>query len=73
MEAYMPKETMTPKERWLPFCAVKSPTGCPWITGLRRFSAKLIKHLGFSRKSERQMVEELTVRQATHAAPRRGL
>ncbi len=57
----MPKETMTPKERWLAVLRREKPDRVPmdyWSTP--EFSAKLIKHLGFSRKSERQMVEELT-------------
>jgi uroporphyrinogen decarboxylase len=57
----MPKETMTPKERWLAVLRREKPDRVPmdyWSTP--EFSAKLIKHLGFSRKSERKLVEELT-------------
>lgn len=56
----MPKETMSPKERWLAVLQREKPDRVPmdyWSTP--EFSAKLIKHLGFSRKSEQQLVEEL--------------
>ena len=57
----MPKETMTPKERWLAVLRREKPDRVPmdyWSTP--EFSAKLIRHLGFSHKSESQLIDELT-------------
>src|SRR5512135_1842202 len=56
----MPHERMTPRERWLAVLKRQEPDRIPmdyWSTP--EFSAKLIRHLGLSKKSERRMVEEL--------------
>ncbi len=56
----MPKETMTPRERWLAVLTRQKPDRVPmdyWSTP--EFSAKLIRHLGLSRQSERRLVEAL--------------
>jgi uroporphyrinogen decarboxylase len=57
----MPKETMTPKERWLAVLRRENPDRVPmdyWSTP--EFSARLITQLGFSRRSERDLVNALT-------------
>ena len=57
----MNKETMSPKERWLAVLSRQTPDRVPmdyWSTP--EFSAKLIKHLGLSRKSEAELVRDLT-------------
>lgn len=57
----MPKETMTPKERWLAVLRRETPDRTPmdyWSTP--EFSAKLVKHMGFSRSSEKQLIQDLT-------------
>jgi uroporphyrinogen decarboxylase len=57
----MPKETMTPKERWLAVLRREKPDRVPmdyWSTP--EFSAKLIKHLGYGQKSEKELVQALT-------------
>jgi len=56
----MPKETMTPRERWLAVLNRQKPDRVPmdyWSTP--EFSAKLIRHLGLSRKSQKKLVEDL--------------
>jgi len=56
----MPKETMTPRERWLAVLTRQQPDRVPmdyWATP--EATAKLIKHLGLSSKSERQIVADL--------------
>jgi uroporphyrinogen decarboxylase len=56
----MPKETMTPKERWLAVLNRQKPDRVPmdyWATP--EATAKLIKHLGLSRKSEQALIAEL--------------
>jgi uroporphyrinogen decarboxylase len=55
----MPKESMTPKERWLAVLHRQQPDRVPmdyWSTP--EASARLIKHLGFSQKSERELVRD---------------
>ena len=57
----MPKETLTPKERWLAVLHREKPDRVPmdyWATP--EASAKLIKHLSLSLKGEAQLVQELT-------------
>ncbi len=57
----MRRETMTPKERWLAVLARQTPDRVPmdyWATP--EFSAKLIRHLGFSRKSEAALTAMLS-------------
>jgi uroporphyrinogen decarboxylase len=52
---------MTPKERWLAVLARQTPDRVPmdyWATP--EFSAKLIRHLGFSRKSEAALTAMLS-------------
>lgn len=56
----MPKEWMTPKERWLAVLRREKPDRVPmdyWSTP--EFSAKLIRHLGTSAKPERELVAAL--------------
>jgi uroporphyrinogen decarboxylase len=56
----MPKETMTPKERWLAVLRREKPDRVPmdyWSTP--EFSAKLIRHLGLSKKSQKRLEAEL--------------
>ncbi len=56
----MPKETMTPRERWLAVLTRQVPDRVPmdyWATP--EATAKLIKHLGFSRRSERQLTADM--------------
>jgi uroporphyrinogen decarboxylase len=56
----MPHETMTPRERWLAVLNRQTPDRVPmdyWSTP--EFSAKLIRHLGLSRKSHQQLVTDL--------------
>jgi hypothetical protein len=56
----MPKETMTPRERWLAVMNRQKPDRVPmdfWTTP--EFAARLIHHLGFSRLSEKRLVTEL--------------
>jgi len=56
----MPKETMTPRERWLAVLTRRTPDRVPmdyWATP--EATAKLIEHLGLSRKSERQLVSDM--------------
>jgi uroporphyrinogen decarboxylase len=58
----MPKESMTPKERWLAVLHREKPDRAPmdyWSTP--EASARLIKHLGFSQKSERELVKDLNM------------
>ena len=58
----MPHETMTPRERWLAVFTRQKPDRVPmdyWATP--EFSAKLIRHLGLSSKSERELAEGLNV------------
>ena len=53
----MPKETMTPRERWLAVFQRQKPDRVPmdyWSTP--EFSAKLIQHMGLSRRSYKQLV-----------------
>jgi uroporphyrinogen decarboxylase len=55
----MPKESMTPKERWLAVLHRQQPDRVPmdyWSTP--EASARLIKHLGFSQKSEAELVKD---------------
>jgi uroporphyrinogen decarboxylase len=57
----MPQETMTPRERWLAVLTRQAPDRVPmdyWSTP--EFSAKLIRCLGLSKKSERRLVDGLT-------------
>ena len=57
----MKKESMSPKERWLAVLSRQTPDRVPmdyWSTP--EFSAKLIKHLGLSQKSEAELVDDLT-------------
>lgn len=57
----MPKETMTPRERWMAVFKREQPDRVPmdyWSTP--EFSAKLIHHMGLSRLSHKQLVEQLT-------------
>ena len=57
----MKKEAMSPKERWLAVLSRQTPDRVPmdyWSTP--EFSAKLIKHLGLSLKSETELVKDLT-------------
>jgi len=56
----MPKETMTPRERWLAVFKRETPDRVPmdyWSTP--EFSAKLIRHMGLSRLSHKRLVELL--------------
>jgi uroporphyrinogen decarboxylase len=56
----MPKETMTPRERWLAVLTRQTPDRVPmdyWATP--EASAKLIKHLGLSHASEAELVAAL--------------
>jgi uroporphyrinogen decarboxylase len=56
----MPKESMTPKERWLAVLNRQKPDRVPmdyWATP--EASARLIKHLGLSLKSEKELVWDL--------------
>jgi uroporphyrinogen decarboxylase len=56
----MPRETMTPRERWLAVLTRRKPDRVPmdyWSTP--EFSASLIRHLGLSRKSHRGLVDML--------------
>ena len=55
----MPKEYMTPKERWLAVLNRQKPDRVPmdyWATP--EASARLIKHLGLSSKSEQELVKD---------------
>lgn len=54
----MPKETMTPRERWLAVLNRQTPDRIPmdyWSTP--EFSAKLIRHLGFTKTSYTKLVD----------------
>jgi len=56
----MPKETMTPRERWLAVLTRQQPDRVPmdyWATP--EATAKLIKHLGLSRESEARLAANL--------------
>ena len=56
----MPRETMTPRERWLAVLNRQTPDRIPmdyWSTP--EFSAKLIRHLGLSRLSQNRLVKLL--------------
>ena len=56
----MPKETMTPRERWLAVLTHQQPDRVPmdyWATP--EATAKLIKYLGLSHQSDRALVAEL--------------
>jgi len=56
----MPRETMTPRERWLAVLTRRKPDRVPmdyWSTP--EFSASLIRHLGLSRRSQRVLVDML--------------
>ncbi len=56
----MQKETMTPRQRWLAVLKRQPPDRVPmdyWSTP--EFSASLIRHLGQSRKSHKQLVDML--------------
>ncbi|MGD0006478.1 MAG: uroporphyrinogen decarboxylase family protein [Anaerolineaceae bacterium] len=58
----MRKESMTPKERWLAVLHREKPDRAPmdyWSTP--EASARLIKHLGFSQKSEGELVKDLNM------------
>ena len=58
----MPKESMTPKERWLAVLHREKPDRVPmdyWSTP--EASARLIKHLGFSQKSEAELVKDFDI------------
>lgn len=57
----MPKETMTPKERWLAVLRRETPDRVPmdyWSTP--EFSARLIRHLGLSERSEASLANDLS-------------
>ncbi len=56
----MPHETMTPRERWLAVLNRQAPDRVPmdyWSTP--EFSARLIRHLGLSRKSHKKLAADL--------------
>ena len=56
----MPRETMTPRDRWLAVLTRRKPDRVPmdyWSTP--EFSASLIRHLGLSRRSQRVLVDML--------------
>jgi uroporphyrinogen decarboxylase len=56
----MTPETMTPRERWLAVLNRQAPDRVPmdyWSTP--EFSARLIRHLGLSRKSHKKLVADL--------------
>ncbi len=56
----MPRETMTPRERWQAVLTRQQPDRVPmdfWTTP--EFSARLIRHMGLSRLSHRRLVTEL--------------
>ena len=56
----MPADSMTPRERWLAVLNRQKPDRIPmdyWSTP--EFSAKLIRHLGLSKKSQKALVEML--------------
>jgi uroporphyrinogen decarboxylase len=56
----MPTESMTPRERWLAVLNRQTPDRIPmdyWSTP--EFSAKLIRHMGLSRKSEKKLIADL--------------
>ena len=58
----MPKENMTPKERWLAVLNRQKPDRVPmdyWSTP--EASARLIRHLGLSAKSEKELVVDLNL------------
>ena len=58
----MPKETMTPRERWLAVLSRQTPDRVPmdyWATP--EMTARLIRHMGFSRKSEAALVADMSV------------
>jgi uroporphyrinogen decarboxylase len=55
----MPKENMTPKERWLAVLNRQKPDRVPmdyWATP--EASAKLIRHLGLSSKDEQELIKD---------------
>lgn len=55
----MPKETMTPRERWLAVLTRQPPDRVPmdyWSTP--EFSAKLVRHLGISQVSESRLASD---------------
>jgi uroporphyrinogen decarboxylase len=56
----MPHETMTPRERWQAVLSRQQPDRVPtdyWSTP--EFSARLIRHMGLSRKSEAKLAADL--------------
>lgn len=56
----MPRESMTPRERWLAVLSRQKPDRVPmdfWTTP--EFAARLIRHMGLSRLSHRRLVEQL--------------
>ncbi len=56
----MPHESMSPRERWLAVLTRQKPDRTPmdyWSTP--EFSARLIRHLKLSRKSEKELVQDL--------------
>ncbi len=69
----MPKETMSPRERWLAVLTHQAPDRVPmdyWSTP--EFSARLIKHLGLSRKSHKALVTDLNRHPHSIHAPNEG-
>ena len=65
----MPKETMTPRERWLAVLTRQKPDRVPmdyWATD--EFTAKLLQHLGCS--SQREALERLHVDFVVSVGPR---
>jgi len=58
----MPRETMTPRERWVAVLTRQTPDRVPmdyWATA--EMTAKLIRHMGFSSDSEEKLIAELSV------------
>ena len=58
----MPRETMTPRERWLAVLTRQTPDRVPmdyWATP--EMTARLIRHMGFSRKSEKELIADMAV------------
>src|SRR5512141_2200337 len=56
----MPYDTLTPRERWLAVLNRQKPDRVPrdyWSTP--EFSARLIRHMGLSRLSEKRLAAEL--------------
>jgi uroporphyrinogen decarboxylase len=57
----MPNESMTPRERWQAVLTRQTPDRVPmdyWSTP--EFSAKLVRHLGLSRRTEAQLVGDFS-------------